>query len=83
MQKFCEFILGDGGEGLVAKQPRSIYESGKTNSMVKVKVCSAFFVVLPLSSITLHLFPTFESKKAVNLMFVIGWKRSRGANSRG
>lgn len=38
MKKFVEFVLSDGGEGLVAKQPGSIYEGGKSASTVKIKV---------------------------------------------
>lgn len=35
---FTKFILNNGGEGTVIRQPKSFYQRGKTNTMYKVKV---------------------------------------------
>lgn len=35
---FTQHILGDGGEGVILRKPRSVYESGRSSNLLKLKV---------------------------------------------
>ena len=42
-------VLSDGGEGVIMRRPRSMYEPGRTPNLMKLKVFICFFstVLLP------------------------------------
>ena len=40
LRKLIQHIISDGGEGVILRRPRSIYLHGRSDSLIKLKVCS-------------------------------------------
>ena len=59
MDKLLEFIAQNAGEGVILRKPSSVYEHGRSSSLVKVKVSHLFylfiFFILPLLLYTFSL----------------------------
>lgn len=42
LMKYAKEIIEHGGEGVILRKPKSLYEHGRTNSLIKFKVCLLF-----------------------------------------
>ena len=48
MNKLLQTMIENGGEGLILRKKDSLYESGRTRSLLKLKVWSTFNLVVSL-----------------------------------
>jgi ATP dependent DNA ligase domain len=49
LNQMVQNIINDGGEGVILRKPKSIYENGRSSTLIKLKV---FLFPLPLSSLS-------------------------------
>jgi ATP dependent DNA ligase domain len=59
LKKALHDVISDGGEGLIMRKPKSIYEPGRTSSLVKLKVFSIQILSSTFPGILFSSFKTF------------------------
>ena len=45
MKNYSDVILSEGGEGVILRKPKSLYENGKSENLLKYKVCCIIVVL--------------------------------------
>lgn len=72
---FAQSIFNDGGEGLILRRFHSLYESGRTPSLIKLKVrttlSTSTFLPLYLLPSTLYLYLSTSSLLSISLYLIL------------